>query len=747
MTNTSIINIEKKNRDVERHTFTVYEKDKTTVQDVSPWSQFILTVDTIKHPTDETTNVERMIGFLETDGKDGKISFKPRGKIAVGRYFYDAQAYDGNEEIITFAEGKYKITQNISEIVMEPVFYMNNMGQINSPTVNTTKDNTRSTIATAFDHEGIVRTGLAGEIMVDGGRRGENLLMSFDNPLNSPDDMTGAYTVFATISYADNETTITAGSFSLSAVSWGKTAELPAGWFSEGQQFTMSAEIKGIGDSIGEYVYFTSNATGDIATVEPFTITGEYKRYELQRGIKTNDSGEGIKIVLKSGSATIPTGGQIKIKNLQYEEVSGRSSKVSSEYIDNTDHGYNVDNVKWFSTENGNTVINNVVTEGVGSAINPVPQVLMQPALINELTYSRDLTNAAWTETGTDVAALDKTGMDGIANSICTLTDNNGGAYEYVSCNAAIIDNSSENIFRFFVLKDSDTSRFPEFQCLLQGGTNQYTYYQLNTQTGALNMRAGVGASSAESNDLGSFWEVIVSVTNNSTGNNSSLINIYPAVAYTFGLAQSSAQGSIVVSNAEIHLNKTIDEVRGTAPVFTSGTVETRDQDVITINDLANWAPLNEAVFIAKTTAPTQDSLKGSTILVAGARHLAHFVNSAGTSLSQGGTPLVSSVIFPIIPDNEPLLMSTIISVSLGVICVGYYKPSTGLWEWDITPGEITDGHQLTADFYEMKTTNKRVQSGILMYDELPYGFDTALADVQQWVEDNAESELLRFQS
>jgi len=112
---TDTINIEKKRGDTKRHTFTVYEPNGVDVKDISAWTQMILTVDPEKSPVDDTNNVARIVGALTIDGLDGKMSFIPTGAVAVGRYFYDVQAIDENNESTTTSEGKYKITQDISQ--------------------------------------------------------------------------------------------------------------------------------------------------------------------------------------------------------------------------------------------------------------------------------------------------------------------------------------------------------------------------------------------------------------------------------------------------------------------------------------------------------------------------------------------------------------------------------------------------------------------------------------------------------
>ncbi len=112
---TTTINIEKKRGDTKRHTFTVYKPDGLTVENVSSWSVFLLTIDPEKRPLDATNNLSQIAGAITTDGSDGKISFVPSGTVSIGKYYYDAQAFDGNGEKTTFAEGRYKITQDITK--------------------------------------------------------------------------------------------------------------------------------------------------------------------------------------------------------------------------------------------------------------------------------------------------------------------------------------------------------------------------------------------------------------------------------------------------------------------------------------------------------------------------------------------------------------------------------------------------------------------------------------------------------
>jgi len=56
-----------------------------------------------------------MTGIITSGGLDGRVHFIPSGTIAAGRYFYDAQALDSNNEKFTFAAGRYTVIQDITK--------------------------------------------------------------------------------------------------------------------------------------------------------------------------------------------------------------------------------------------------------------------------------------------------------------------------------------------------------------------------------------------------------------------------------------------------------------------------------------------------------------------------------------------------------------------------------------------------------------------------------------------------------
>lgn len=105
------------------------------------------------------------------------------------------------------------------------------------------------------------------------------------------------------------------------------------------------------------------------------------------------------------------------------------SERVSRGTLAAPYHGAGIDGVKYFTTENGNTVASNVVTEATGAAIadSTLKGYLSEPAGTQILATAdiRDMTTASWTLGATLTRARTSVGYDGVANSATRLT---GGA-------------------------------------------------------------------------------------------------------------------------------------------------------------------------------------------------------------------------------------------------------------------------------------------------------------------------------
>jgi hypothetical protein len=315
--------------------------------------------------------------------------------------------------------------------------------------------------------------------------------------------------------------------------------------------------------------------TGDIEYYDGLTylavpVTNEWQRVTVE----TNYTGWFLRIAV-SGDA-------VDVCFAQFEEMSGLTNQNPSEYVPTTTAAV----TKLYANENGNTVASNVVTEATGALLDPLPSLYVAPALENLITYSHDLTNAAWAVTGTNVAAYDAVGLTGAPNTASTLTDDDGAAHEDVAEVIAIATTNITHTWKIEVLKDSDVSRFPTFFCQLLNGTENNIRVHFNTSTGATNIISSTGTVAVDVRDAGLWWEVLISIQN--TGANPhTKISLLPASGTVFGTESVAATGSIIVGNVGLYSDKSIAEVRGSAPIITAGTAAS----TVAVN--AEWPTAN----------------------------------------------------------------------------------------------------------------------------------------------------------
>lgn len=104
------LNITRKRGDTKRVTFQIKSAGKPI--DISGWTNLRLGIDTLSAPPDSSTSVAVLTGAITSGGTDGRAHFIVPGNIAVGDYYYDAQATDENGEIGTFVEGSWRVKED-----------------------------------------------------------------------------------------------------------------------------------------------------------------------------------------------------------------------------------------------------------------------------------------------------------------------------------------------------------------------------------------------------------------------------------------------------------------------------------------------------------------------------------------------------------------------------------------------------------------------------------------------------------
>jgi hypothetical protein len=345
----------------------------------------------------------------------------------------------------------------------------------------------------------------------------------------------------------------------------------------------VSIEMKATdGASSYNVILFAQGTSGSSTFM--VTVTGEWQRFSTYRNTRATTTNElNIGLYGDQTPASSDTA-DILVRNAQFENTTGQSDTTTpGEYVPTT----TASAYKVFANDNSHhSVTSNVVTDsGTYTPLADEPYLVASPALTNSLTYSLpDATN--WTETGTSVVGANTTGMDGASDSAVVLTDDDGSALEYITESGSIPADTNTNVLRLFVKKDATTTRFPAILLQLNVGADIRSYWHLNTSTGASTARGSNDASAAiDVRDTGAgWWEVLVSVANNGSAAGF-IVYIVPADGTVFGTSSAAATGSITCGGCELHENKTIAQVRGAGPIFTSGSTATTNATDLSFDD------------------------------------------------------------------------------------------------------------------------------------------------------------------
>lgn len=183
---------------------------------------------------------------------------------------------------------------------------------------------------------------------------------------------------------------------------------------------------------------------------------------------------------------------------------------------------------------------------------------------------------STWAVLGTPVLTGGQTAPDG-ATDAYIVADDDGAGFEGVRTTAAISELVTYTA-SYFVLKDNNEARFPEFQHLRAAN---FAHVQLNTKTGATAIRASSGftAVSVGAESVGLWWRIWARFTAPAGSGGTLTATINPAASATLGGANvASLTGSIVVWGAQL--------VAGKIPssyIRTSGGSATRAADTLTL--------------------------------------------------------------------------------------------------------------------------------------------------------------------
>lgn len=288
---------------------------------------------------------------------------------------------------------------------------------------------TRATTAYVQDHEGILRLCKSGEARFHGARRVRNYLQSSFVQASG----VAGWSVYAGSTYsvttgiddprggtdARRVTLLTGAPTSgfLAVVSGSPV-------YANGESGVSSAWFRAPSGALNIQLY--SQGTDNVRT--ELTIDDTWRRYA---STPADESGKSLYWIVGFVDGA---GGILDVFEPQLEKVSGQSNQAPAEYVSSgvlsaPYHGAGVDGVRYFDTENGNSVVSNVVTEATGAAIadDTLKGYLSEGQRTNRCLYSEDFTNAAWVKTNCTISADSIAAPNG-ATTADTLTATAGNA-------------------------------------------------------------------------------------------------------------------------------------------------------------------------------------------------------------------------------------------------------------------------------------------------------------------------------
>ena len=248
----------------------------------------------------------------------------------------------------------------------------------------------RSSSATIIDHEGVIRTVPSGAARFNGLRYVRNLY-------TKTEDFSYAGWTKTLCTVASGYTDPDGGSTAWRITSTGSGLVILKGFnisLADGTELLNSWWVRRVTGS-GNVLLYTGGGTATTG-ISP---TSSWQRFVANKG--TTTSGTDVIGILIAGATASDV---IEVWHPQYEDVTGRADTATpSEYVSvgvesSPYHGANVDGIKYFATENGNSVVSNVVTEGTGAAIVG-GYLLMEPAATNLADGGHDFGGGADTIT------------------------------------------------------------------------------------------------------------------------------------------------------------------------------------------------------------------------------------------------------------------------------------------------------------------------------------------------------------
>jgi hypothetical protein len=216
-----------------------------------------------------------------------------------------------------------------------------------------------------------------------------------------------------------------------------------------------------------------------------------------------------------------------------------------------------------------------ISVSGSGGPFSPVKHGSIVSGRQNLAPRSHNPALAPWATTALTAGAV---GMDGLAGTATTLTDNSAAAFLTAALNVNISAAVTRVMATWWILRDADISRFPQLSLSTAGGTVGQRRIHLNTATGAFSTvnTTGQGLVNGFTEVVPEFWGGRwwwkCTVAYDALNNTSMGTTIYAAARDAGGAEVVTAQGSVTLGNLHLEVGVTSPP---DGPIFTDAAAVT----------------------------------------------------------------------------------------------------------------------------------------------------------------------------
>jgi hypothetical protein len=264
--------------------------------------------------------------------------------------------------------------------------------------------------------------------------------------------------------------------------------------------------------------------------------------------------------------------------------------------------------------------------------------ILIEEQRTNLATYSNDFADASWVAlSAKNVVANTTVSPDGSVNA-STLTDNSAVAYQGIAKSVTVANDNATYTASVYVRKTTGGTS-PTFGVNFQisGGTVVTAQPRLNTDTGTLINGTGTVQNA------GAYWRLICTITNNTSGNTSLGLSLYPATsAYNVPADSAAATGSAIIYGAQLEAGTFATSY---IPTVASQVTRSADLCAITAPMFAPWYSQSQGTMVVEFVSNGINTVSSSLAAISdgtGNNILLPFINAGGVSfvsvLSGGAT-------------------------------------------------------------------------------------------------------------